>query len=113
MKERSSIEKQLSLLDQGIVNIPELKEVLSACLQSFGPAILVKDLFPSERIGVDNTITRLVNHFSLKGYLSMPILEFTQKISIEKLKNNPYNGIGPKCIEELQELLEEKGYEWK
>lgn len=110
---RTSIEKQLDLLDQGIVNIPELKEVLLACLEHSGPALLMKDIFPPERIGVDNTITRLVNHFSSKGYLSMPILEFTKKVSIAKLKNNPYNNIGPKCIKELQELLEENGYEWK
>jgi hypothetical protein len=95
------------------VNIPELREVLSACLKHYGPALLMKDVFPHERIGIDNTITRLVNYFSSEGFLSMPILEFTQKISIAKLKNNPHNNIGPKCIKELQELLEEKGYEWK
>ena len=110
---RTSIEKQLDLLDQGIANIPELKEVLLACLKHIGPTLLMKDLLPPERIGVDNTITRLANHFSYKGYLSMTVLEFTQKISIAKLKDNPYNHIGPKCIKELQELLKEKGYEWK
>lgn len=110
---KTSIEKQLDLLNQGIVNIPELKEVLLACLKHIGPAVLMRDVFPSERIGVDNTITRLVNYFGVKGYLSMPIWEFTQKISIAKLRNNPHNNIGPKCIKELQELLEEKGYEWK
>lgn len=110
---KTSIEKQLDLLNQGIANIPELKKVLLVCLKCIGPAMLMKDLFPPERIGVDNTITRLVNYFGYKGYLSMPILEFTQKISIAELKNNPHNNIGPKCIKELQELLEEKGYEWK
>lgn len=110
---KTSIEEQLDLLNQGIANIPELKKILLVCLKHIGPAILMKDVFPPERIGVDNTVTRLVNYFSSKGYLSMPIWEFIQKFSVAKFKNNPHNNIGPKCIKELQELLEEKGYEWK
>jgi hypothetical protein len=110
---KTSIEEQLDLLNQGIANIPELKKVLLICLQRIGSAMLMKDLFPPEKIGTDNTITRLANYFSYKGYLSISIWEFTQKISIEELKNDPRNNIGPKCIKKLQELLKEKGYEWK
>ena len=110
---KTSIENQLELLNQGIANIPELKKILLVCLKCIGPDMLMKDIFPPERIGIDNTITRLVNYFSYKGYLSMSILEFTQKISITELKNNPRNNIGSKCIKELQKLLKEKCYEWK
>lgn len=109
---KSSIEKQLDLLDQGIVNIPELKKVLLVCLQTSTSKLSMSDIIPIEDYGTDNRITRIVNIFKAKGWIDMHPWEFVHTIKVFDIKHQ-CNNLGAKCINYLKELLKEKGYEWK
>ena len=109
---KTSIEKQLDLLNQGIVNIPELKATLLACLQNSASKLSMSDIIPTEDYGTDNRVTRIVNMFKARGWIDMHPWEFVHTIKVSDIKYQ-CNNLGPKCINYIKKLLKEEGYEWK